>query len=239
MKNIIKGKEPNTLVEYRSSLNKEALSNSESARSIFDNYPDKSKGLKKSLLEKQGFICCYCMQRIEDKSTTKIEHFKPISQYPEKALDYNNLFVACNGVISVPNDIDSKKIRHCDTSKGDCEGKQSTSTNKCDLTINPLDCEKYITGYSPNGEIKYLDSVKKDIDEILNLNNEILKRNRANTLKAVICEINKITGNNKHLWKMSLIKKKITDYQNRNKKGKYVPYCQIIIYSLERRLRKQ
>jgi uncharacterized protein (TIGR02646 family) len=239
MKNIIKGKEPSSLTEYRCSLKEENISNPKSARSIFDNYPDKSKELKKSLLEEQGFICCYCMQRIEHKSTTKIEHFKPISIYPRKALDYKNLFVACNGVTSISNDVDKNKIHHCDTSKGDCESKQRTNANKCNLTINPPDCEKYITGYSHHGEIEFLDAVENDINEILNLNNHILKRNRVNTLKAVITEINKITKSRKSLWKVNTIKNKIKHYKDRDSHGKYKPYCQVVIYSLEKRLARQ
>jgi uncharacterized protein (TIGR02646 family) len=232
MKNIVKEKEPKTLVEYRCA--KKSNLTYKSARYIFDNYKDKNKGLKQALLEDQGYICCYCMQRIEHKPNTKIEHFKPISKYPEKTLDYNNLFVACNGIItSESTNKEERKIRHCDTSKGDCEGKQRTKNDSCDLTINPISGEKYITQYSNNGEIEYLDLVKNDIEEVLNLNNHILKRNRKTTLKAVIIEI---TKKRKSAWTVSQIKNKIKEYQEKNGKNKYKPYCQVIIYFLEKRL---
>ena len=234
MKNIVKEKEPKTLVEYRCA-NKSNLTY-KSARYIFDNYKDKNKVLKQALLEDQGYICCYCMQRIEHKPNTKIEHFKPISKYPEKTLDYNNLFVACNGITtSKSTNKEKKRIRHCDTSKGDCEGEQKTKkdNDNCNLTINPIDGEKYITKYSHNGEIEYLDLVENDIEEILNLNNHILKRNRKATLKAVITEI---TRKRNSAWIVSQIKNKIKEYQEKNKENKYKPYCKVIIYFLEKKL---
>lgn len=232
MKNIVKEQEPKTLVEYRCT-NKSSLTY-KSARNIFDNYKDKNKGLKQALLEDQGYICCYCMQRIGNNPSTKIEHFHPISKYPEKTLDYNNLFVACNGITtSRPTNKEEKRIRHCDTSKGDCEGKKKIKNDSCDLTINPISGEKYITSYSNNGEIKYLDLVENDIEEILNLNNHILKRNRKAILKAVITEI---TRKRNSAWTVSQIKNKIREYQEKNKEDKYKSYCKVVIYFLEKKL---
>ena len=231
MKNIKKQTEPCSLVKYRATVKNDL--NSNSARTIFDNYKGKNKELKRSLLKEQGFICCYCMQRIHHNNHTKIEHFHPVSQYPEQTLDYKNLFVACNGVTHF-NDASSdkhRKIRHCDTSKGDCEGKQKIGEKHCTLKINPIDGEKYITHYIPSGEIKYRNSVENDIENILNLNNDILQRNRKFALAAVINKMSK-----KVSWRKTEINAIIKKYKAKDKEGKYKQYCQVIIYFLEKKL---
>jgi uncharacterized protein (TIGR02646 family) len=84
MKRIVKGKEPKSLLEHRLK-----------SFADYDNYPEKDK-LRESLLTEQGYICCYCMQRIDD-SNMKIEHWKSQDDYPELQLDYNNLLGACKG----------------------------------------------------------------------------------------------------------------------------------------------
>ena len=64
---------------------------------IYDDFPNKTKegcennetdNLRKSLLEEQGYICCYCMSRIDCKNS-KIEHFKPQSLHRDKQIDYH------------------------------------------------------------------------------------------------------------------------------------------------------
>ena len=232
MKNIKKGTEPNSLAEYRNSIEIDYSKDSKIARRIFDNNPDKNI-LKTFLLKEQGYICCYCMQRIKDNHHTKIEHLNPISKYQEKTLDYNNLFVACNGVISI-KDGEKDSERHCDTSKGDCEQQWVKKENiNCDLTINLTDCERHIIEYKSDGTIKYNENVKNDIEEILNLNNNILKRNRKQTLKAAINELNK--EYKKITWPVSEIERIIEKYKIKDRKGQYKPYCQIVIYYLKKK----
>ena len=64
MRFIDKSKEePHELLEYRKSAGKDAY---------WDGFPDKAV-VKAGLMEEQGFLCCYCMQRISENST-KIEH---------------------------------------------------------------------------------------------------------------------------------------------------------------------
>jgi uncharacterized protein (TIGR02646 family) len=53
--------------------------------------------LRKSLLEDQGYICCYCGKRIENDSKTPIEHLNPKSTYKNRTYDYINLLASCNG----------------------------------------------------------------------------------------------------------------------------------------------
>jgi len=61
----------------------------------YDDYMEKDE-LRQALGEEQGFICCYCMQRIK-LETMHIEHWKPRSLYPALSLDYKNLLAVCAG----------------------------------------------------------------------------------------------------------------------------------------------
>ncbi|MBL7787790.1 MAG: hypothetical protein JNM36_17915 [Chitinophagales bacterium] len=81
-----------------------------------DNAPPEYKpyfwDLRQSLLKEQGYLCCYCMRRVDletDKvAAMKTEHFLPKSlyngiqeqvngaPYPNLTVDYNNLLAACD-----------------------------------------------------------------------------------------------------------------------------------------------
>jgi len=55
------------------------------------------EALKKHLVEVQGYICCYCGQRIESDNHTAIEHLQPKSLFKSKIFDYGNLLASCKG----------------------------------------------------------------------------------------------------------------------------------------------
>ena len=78
MKRIVKGREPQSLLEHRLK-----------SFADYDNYSEKDE-LRESLLTEQGHICCYCMQRIS-ADRMKIEHWQSQDEYEELQLDYNNL----------------------------------------------------------------------------------------------------------------------------------------------------
>ncbi|MDM8565462.1 retron system putative HNH endonuclease [Candidatus Halobeggiatoa sp. HSG11] len=211
MKLINKGKEPNSLTSHRKKSN-----------ATYDNY-DKDD-LRNALVKEQGYICCYCMQRIEPNiEKMKIEHHKSQKKNPELQLNYQNLLGACIG-----NEGQPKRLQHCDTHKGDSE-----------ITINPIDkiknCEKLIK-YGKDGRIYSDDlAINNDLNEILNLNTERLKDHRSAIRKSVNDTITKIKGK-KSAWDNSKIQKMLEKYQSKDIEGKYKPYCQVIIFFLKKRL---
>jgi uncharacterized protein (TIGR02646 family) len=159
VKHIVKGKEPQSLLEHRLK-----------SHANYDNYREKDD-LRESLLTEQGQICCYCMGRIA-KNNMKIEHWQPQSSYPNLQLAYQNLLGACQGNQGKP-----EHLQHCDTKKGDSE-----------ITINPTDAkfEKPIK-YGSNGNIYSDDeTIDRELNEVLNLNTETLKKNRKAVVDAVI-----------------------------------------------------
>ncbi len=209
MKRIVKGKEPQSLLEHR-------LKNF----SDYDNFPKKDE-LRISLLTEQGYICCYCMQRISD-SKMKIEHWKSQDDYPELQLDYNNLLAACQGGQGLPS-----HLQHCDTRKGNTK-----------ITINPTDgnknCENLVR-YRGNGQI-YSDetTINDELNQVLNLNTQTLANNRKEVLDIVIQQLTKERpqGN----WTEAMLTQKINEWNDKQQDGKYKPYCQIIIYFLKKKL---
>jgi len=213
MKHINKGKEPASLLAHRKKIHAD-----------YDNYVEKDD-LRDSLLEEQGHICCYCMQRISINQM-KIEHRKSQSQYPELQLNYCNLLGACKG-----NDGEPKHLpRHCDTSKGEQE-----------ITINPVDklknCEKLIK-YRNNGRIYSDDPViDKELNKIMILNTQTLVNNREAIIDQIKEDITRIKGKTA-AWPISEVKKKIQQYESQTD-GKYKPYCQVVVYFLKKRFAKE
>ncbi len=186
MKYIKKGKEPNSLTEYR--LQEYAY---------YDGYQERDQ-LKDALLKEQKYICCYCMQRIS-KDKMKIEHWQPQSKFPELQLAYSNLLAACLGNESQP-----KHLQHCDTYKANSE-----------IKVNPtqLICESIIK-FRTNGEI-YADDfeINKDLQETLNLNYEGLIKNRKITLDIAL---KNLMDKNKGTWNKEILQREIDKLDNIN-----------------------
>lgn len=209
MKHIIKGSEPPSLLQYRQTQD-----------ANYDGYHPKEP-LKQALLKEQGYICCYCMQRISQENM-EIEHWKPESKYPELQIDYKNLLASCSG-----NRGKRKSDQHCNPRKADQE-----------ITINPLypqNCENYIS--SSKGTIVYHDeTINSQVNDILNLNLQTLIDNRKIALDAVIEVLNRKFP--QKTWSQEAIKKKLDEINSKDAEGKYSPYCQYIINYLSRRLNK-
>ena len=209
MKYIKKGTEPASLTRFRAAGGKN-----------FDDYREK-KELSRQLMEEQGFICCYCMQRIKPK-TVHIEHWKPQSLFPEFQLDYKNLLAVCDG-----NEGHQKHKLHCDRKKGNTE-----------ITINPTkrQCES-LAKFSSNGEVYSDDeTVSRELTGVLNLNNQTLVINRKNALDFVVRKL--MAENRDGTWAKAVLEKEIRRWENTGTDGKYEPFCRIVIFHLKKKLAK-
>lgn len=164
MKYIHKNPEPVRLRRYRQKAN----SSYEGLRKKKSLYRE----VKQSLLDEQGYICCYCGRRISGGANSQIEHIfaKGTPVYEELQLDYEtNLLACCDGGKSArATGLIRKEDIYCEAPKGDTI-----------LPINPLnpDCEKKFI-FSEDGEIL---GVSKDAEvtiKILNLNSPVIKTMR-------------------------------------------------------------
>ncbi|MCB0593962.1 MAG: hypothetical protein H6557_00255 [Lewinellaceae bacterium] len=80
----------------------EAMVNSENHTgntiwSFFRNFEKVYKELKSTLVQDQGYICCYCGQRIFSDIHTSIEHVEPKESEKKLTLDFDNLLASCDG----------------------------------------------------------------------------------------------------------------------------------------------
>lgn len=188
----------------------------------YDNYEDKET-LREFLCEEQHGICCYCMGSITpDIDHMKIEHFRCQHGFPKKQLDYSNLLGACNG-----NEGQQIEKQHCDTHKG-----------KGSLSFNPTNKLRKIENliwYKNDGTIGSLNAnLSKDINEVLNLNVIILKNRR----KAALDGFKSYLGSKyKPSIKRSILEKWLSDWNGDNQQEKLKPYCQVVVYWLQIKLK--
>lgn len=189
------------------------------AESSYENYEELNSGVKRQmkafLIREQGGICAYCMSRITLETAT-IEHYLPQSTAPDMTLDYRNLLAVCNNGRNV-----SGMVRHCDVTRGNRE--LHTDPRKKE------DIDKI--AYKRNGLILSEDTdIDRDLNVILNLNNETLKHNRRAALAAAFDVIKR---KNKGTWSREYIEKCLGFYLSQKEKA---PYAGVIIYELEKRL---
>jgi len=197
----------------------------------YTNFREKEK-LRQSLLKEQGYICCFCMRRIENShETTKIAHVFPqnpvLDEDKQKVkkenldLDYRNMLAACDGGKGQPS-----RLQHCDTKQGNAV-----------LRINPADpiknCENLIA-YRVSGEIYSNNSdINYDLQEVLNLNLETIKKARKEAYDEIMKRLDSEYPNKS--FTKTILEKKIAEY-SQLKDGKYRPYCQYVIYFLRKKL---
>ena len=225
LKKITKNKEPKSLTAYRSTIPRKNLKDS----NIYEDFPKKTKeqcknsepdNLRKQLLQEQGYICCYCMSRI-DCDNSKIEHFKPQTKNREFQIDYQNLFIACIG----GEGFKSKK-QYCDTKKGE---------NQLDYInlLSLIEQNIYYAKGAKNICIKSTDkNIDREINNVLNLNVMVLEENRKEVYDRVMKNL-KSRG-----YTVSNIKRVLNYYQNKHNE-KFEPYCEMIVYFLTKKLKSK
>ena len=218
MRYIEKGEEPRSLTEYKQKKD-----------AYFDGYPYKDH-IRERLLKEQGYLCGYCMRRLNSVKDVKIEHLLPQSKLkedPKEALNYKKMIGVCYGNQNTARD---KRALTCDAHRGNA-----------DLTVTPLSktCIAQIK-YRSNGEI-YSDEpdIEKDLNETLNLNcnkaDAYLVTNRKEAINA--CKRQLLKLQEKGIWKESILEAMLKRYERTDSEGRYEPYSGIVIYYLKKKLR--
>jgi len=217
MRYIQKSAEPKSLTQYKKQQG-----------AYYDGY-DKKDDVRDSLLKEQGYLCGYCMRRLESCAQVKIEHIVPQSTMEEDeraALDYRIMLGVCYG-----NQRHPKKEQTCDAHRG----------NE-DLTIDPYNEAMIgLIKYKSDGTIYSDDErINKDLDVTLNLNYNgpgvYLKDNRKEALEACKNKLRDIQkrGN----WSISNLSRVLVEYEKPDADGKLKPYSGIVIEYLRKRIRK-
>lgn len=184
--------------------------------------------LQESLYREQGYLCAYCERRIpvRDKMSTedhRIEHWHCRDKYPDEVFSYGNLLMCCSGQIGGGES-------HCDVRKGNDIIEWSPLKKECTDSIR----------YSSDGTILSSNARwDKELNEKLNLNHEILKRNREQTLRGVIEGINSKRGKGVS-WTQKDVKDQLEKWSNKHDDGNghavYYPFHGIVVCFLKKKL---
>ena len=213
MRYIQKGNEPPSFTIWKQQSIDDCPSTWENFRK-----PQKSEVLD-SLLQEQGFICCYCGQAI-DRKHSHIEHFQPRTHYPSLSVDYFNLLACCPGYGK--DDPDKTPQEFCGHYKKDQE-----------LPISPLDrdCSTHFR-YSGCGEVlsnsESPSCPVKETIEILALNHPTLKRAREEAIEGILQDIDTFSDDE--------LRKLMSSYDQPDATGKLEEFCNVIIYTLSQYL---
>ncbi len=205
MRKINKGAEPAAWLEYR-------LTPGVDYQAI--------PALRESLLKEQGYICAYCMRRIPHRDNnsneySRIDHIKSRSEYPDLKLDYRNMVICCPGAID--NDF------HCDKSKGE---KSISFDLFSDAFIDTISYK------SSDGTIESSNVIyDNEVNNVLNLNNALLKKSRLQVLDAVIIRLGE-----KASWTVADIRRFISDWDTKHG-GKFYEYNGIVLWYLKKKLK--
>lgn len=221
---ISKGKEPPKLTKYKKTP--------EASYKGFSKANGK-EDVQIALLEEQGYLCAYCMQRI-NLDSIRIEHQVPQSdetQGKSLELSYDNMLGVCQGKInSSLSNLESENYNpYCEANRGDKP-----------LKINPRDKNTINKiKYSAIGEIYSEDEeIQIDLDKTLKLNIQPLRKNRKAVREGIIQHLeNKYKTIN---WSKGILEKELANLRTKNidtdKKLKLKEYCGIAIYVLQKRL---
>jgi uncharacterized protein (TIGR02646 family) len=197
------------------------------------------QALRKALLDEQGYICAYCMGKLEKVEKAHVEHYCPQAACPDLDLDYFNLVAVCDGRSeSYPDNIE---FHHCDKTQGE-HGKINGNVKL--KKINPMtsNCESLIT-YNIQGEILTAneddEDVRHDLNIVLNLNNStLIQRRKAAMDRAVelmkteqpVSRWKKIfIETHRDQWLLKYLKKGILAYR---------PYCMASVWLLQNLISK-
>ena len=208
LKHITKAKAPASLEAYKSIEG-----------ALFVDMPKNVKDdLRKSLVEEQGGLCCYCGGEIQADYTSVIEHLLPKgdARYKHLQLEYSNLLCSCDGgrAEREKKSKSEKKLypSHCDNKKHD---------NKIDVSPLDADCEKQFA-YDEEGNIYGLNQHAKATIDILGLDCSTLNSLRKSAIEPYV---NMEPDTN---WAVEI------EFLSNKHDGRYLPFCFAAIYYIKK-----
>lgn len=216
MQYIIKGNEPNELIEYK-----------KTPGIGFDNLDKEvSLAIKQALLQEQGYICCYCGKRIGLNSNTILEHILCRVNHKDLELSYDNILASCDGGQSDRRG-KTKRDKKCFPSH--CDDKKSNKV----IALTPVckDCEKKFA-YDEDGEIYGITPEAKETITVLGLDCRTIKNRRKAAIEAykLYLETLAMTDEESTLfWKQ-----KLSFNSTRSSDGEYPEYCFAVRYYIEK-----
>ncbi len=177
------------------------------------------RAIRDGLLDEQGHLCAYCMQRISSDSA-KIEHWHSQAGHPNEQLHYKNMLGCCDGSEGTP-----PGHQHCDTRKRDREISYNPA--------RPTHHERLRIRYSGDGTLRSDDvAFDNEINDVLNLNHSRLRRNRREVVKAVCEGLSRDSSTRAK----GQIQRLLAGWKTRSADGQLPEYCDVAVYYLQKRL---
>lgn len=206
MRTILKRPPPSSLVAYR-----------QTPDASYANLPPGVKdAIRSALLVEQGYLCCYCMRRIDETyGSTRIEHWTAQSVNPGLELDWDNLLAVCNGS-------EGEAEEHCDRTKADLP-----------IVVNPtVPRFERLIGYLSNGEMHSSDrDVDLDLTQVLRLNVRKLSNSRVAYLSGLVAGL---ARSRNHSWTPRFLERQLHELSKAQ--GRLDPFCQVGIHWILKRL---
>ncbi|MFK0731221.1 MAG: retron system putative HNH endonuclease [Gloeotrichia echinulata GP01] len=213
MKYIRKSEEPESFTAWKKLANDDWNPSWEDLRK-----PEKTY-VHNSLLQEQGFICCYC-GRIITRDTSHIEHLKPRATYAKLALEYTNLLASCQ------REREPKEPLHCGSKKDKWYDEH--------LMVSPLDinCGQYFR-YTEDGQILSTEvtdkkSAANTTIEQLGLNIQKLKTMRSQAIAAILEGFEELTEDERQ--------RLFQAFCQPNAQGQYEEFCAAIAYIIKQHI---
>lgn len=137
--------------------------------------PTVRRAVIEALLNEQRGLCVYCGRKLDERRRMyHIEHFRPQALYPERSLDFSNLFLSCG-----PKNGDGSLTGTC----GDAKGGWFDENHHISPDY-PACVERF--SFLLDGRIVPRDSDDADASEMiarLNLEHSELRKEREDTLR--------------------------------------------------------
>jgi uncharacterized protein (TIGR02646 family) len=229
MKHITKKKPPPSLIKWygnEKGLNRSYKKGSLDAEILED--------IRKSLLEEQGYLCCYTGKRIDLKSS-HIEHIKPqavsrnnrkngIEDYDD--VKYQNMLAAYPLKLFV-RDAKTGKEKHVKCAFG------AEARDDKELPISPLqkNCEQRFS-FNALGEIfptNKMDAAAENTIKLLKLYHKDLIRERRTVIAAMLSQTDLTEPQ---------AKKAVGRALERDETNRFKPFCLVLKFACELRLKK-
>ena len=257
--------EPKALADFKKKLHEGDTTPTDLYAALRDDDSGAFNELQEILAKEQGYVCAYCLGtllktieqngRTEEVLNMKVEHFMPksifngkinsqkqalklcdrkVAQRADLRIEYTNLFAVCQGRSGLGE-------THCDTppnGKGDKElcdipNPSKGRAKKFDLQL------RYTANFSIVSDNS---NINAELNNILNLNEEELRKRRRGNWKAVTRRITKISGIQN--WEsvggqevLRFANRILEKYKQPNKHNQYFEFYDCIIYQLEKRIR--
>ena len=220
---VKRGKEPNSLLEFRKN-NPDA---------DYEDMPSSVRAdVREQMWNEQKHLCAYCMRRIDSPSVVRIEHCRP-RHTKDEVLHEKKATLDCRWILGVC--YGNSLVKGVKDEDMTCDAHRK---NK-ELTIDPFDeVSVRKIKYKADGSIYSEDAeINKDVTDTLNLNCQVLSLPQ--TRKKVLSEaqkriVQKCAGKSQGAYMHELERTYTSLVQERN----LTPYCGIIISWLEGKLKK-